>query len=366
VTFELTTGPQHIWTPITASRTYYLLGTISGDWRDGEINAEKEKMKMTGYQSGDEKYYTWTAPDGDDVNTGMGGTTAAGTFRVKFAGVPKYILWDGKQIIQTNADNKAQGFPLTMAGPFTIKVNFKGDVCSSVEVTGSGRSLTFSNNGVVTNGYKLAATADFAGTPLPLKDGASYIYEGKVNLAKGQSVTSTFDLSGFTANSDLFNGQGNATWSLKAAGGEYVVRLDPFSGIFYACPTSGYPDFIYMDGWSWAATASETPVTWDQTRLLTLVHQGNGIYEAKFYDFGWGGNFRLYTNYMGDGGTSVNIASTNFNATYVDPEYTDVFLMPAEKGYYKMHLDLKSGLNIANGTATPKANEQYTLDFVAQ
>lgn len=366
VTFEITFGTQHIWSPITGARTYYLIGTISGDWRDGEITAEKPKMMMTGYQSGDDKYYTWTAPEGDDINTGMSGTTAAGVFRLKLAGLRSFILWDGTNIVQSTTDDKDKSFPLTKAGPFTIKVNFHGDVCSSVEVTGSGRSVTFANGKVITNGYSLATTAAFAGTQLPLKSGSSYIYEGIVKLNKGQSASSDFDLSNFTTNPDLFSGQGNSSWSLKTVSGDYLVRLDAFSGNFYACPTSGYPDFIYFDGWSWGPNATSTPISWDNTQLLPLVNNGNGVYEATLYDFGWGGNFRLYTNYMGGGGTSINIGSGNFNSTYIDAAYNDVFLLPSSEGAYKIIVDLKSGLNISNGVATPKGTEKFTLEFKAQ
>src|SRR5690606_16758600 len=56
--FELTLGGAESW--IAIEEELYILGDISGHWADGNITTERSKMKMTGYQSGDEKYWTWT------------------------------------------------------------------------------------------------------------------------------------------------------------------------------------------------------------------------------------------------------------------------------------------------------------------
>jgi len=346
VTFELQFGERHVWTLINSQRTYYLLGTISGDWRDGEIAAEKQKMKMTGYESGDRKYYTWTAPEGDDIETGMGGTTAAGTFRIKFAGAKKYILWDGQKIVQTNTDDKQMSFPLTMAGAFTIRANFRGDTCYSVDITGEGRSVTFSNDGVTANGYTLTDVADFGGTAIARQEGAAYIYEGRVSMATGQTVSSTFDLSRFYTNTDLFDGQGNSAWTLRTKSGEYIVRLDAFSGTFYGCPVAGYPDYLYLDGWSWAAREDATPVSWDAAQALPLVRQTDGTYQARLYVFPWGGNFRLYTGCPSiPDADSQSVPTANFDGDYIDTAYDDVFLFPQTEGYYRLVIDLSGTRN---------------------
>lgn len=71
------------------------------------------------------------------------------------------------------------------------------------------------------------------------KAGTTYVYEGTVELEKGQTISSMFDLSYFDGNSELFNGVGNPTWTLRSANDKYTVRLDPFSGSIYACPIGG-------------------------------------------------------------------------------------------------------------------------------
>lgn len=50
---------------------------------------------------------------------------------------------------------------------------------------------------------------------------------------------------------DVFTGAGNPTWKMIAPTGEYLIRLDAFSGTVYVMNNVGYPDVIYMDGWCW-------------------------------------------------------------------------------------------------------------------
>ena len=140
----------------------------------------------------------------------MWGSTAAGTFRLKKGGADSYILWNGQKIVESGKDNRDMQFPLTAAGPFTIRANFAGDECESVEVAGGGKAVSFGKDGsVVVNGVKMGASIAFCNSTLQRKAGTSYIYEGKVKLTKGQVITSQFDLSGFKGNSDLFKGIGN-------------------------------------------------------------------------------------------------------------------------------------------------------------
>lgn len=366
-TFELTQGEHHIWNPIDASDCYYILGTISGHWMDGEISTERAKMKMVGYESGNERYYTWTAPDGDDPEVGMWGSTGSGVFRLKKGHSNSYILWDGNKLETSTTDNKAHSFPLTAGGPFTIKAYFTNDVCTSVEISGGGKALTFKNNEVVVNGVPAAQAINFSGNQLSLKPGSNYIYEGQVHLKQGQVVSSDFDLSGFTANPDLFNGSGNATWTLKSTSDAYLIRMDPFSGAFYACPTSAYPQVIYMDGWSWAATSSSNAIAWDTSQVLPLMRTASGTYEGTFYDFGWGGDVAFYVTWPGSG-TSTRIPITNFTNAYLNPSNGDTsFLLPSGAGYYKVIVDLKEGINISStGVVTPKGTSKFTLNYVAQ
>ena len=364
VTFALTFGERHIWSPLPNTDNYYILGTISGHWQDGEIKTEREKMKMAGFESNADAYYTWTAPEGDNPETGMWGSTAAGVFRLKKGGTENYILWNGSRIVQTTADNPAQSFPVTAGGSFTIKAVMNNNICTAVEISGSGKSLIFANDKVTVNGKVAGPTVGFAGNTLARKAGTNYIYEGMVTLEKGQKIDSDFDLSGFTANPDIFNGGGNATWTLKGAGGQYYVRMDIFSGACYICPMGGYPDVLYMDGWSWAPTSGSTAVVWDAANVLPLVRTATGTYEATFYDFGWGGNVAFYLTHPTTG-NSYRLPNTRFKA-YVGSE-AGGFLLPAAAGYYKVVIDLKDGVTVAaDGTVTPKGNADFVIDYIAQ
>ena len=366
-TFELTQGEHHFWVPVDAADCYYILGTISGHWMDGEIKEENKKMKLTGYESGTERYYTWTAPEGDDPATGMWGSTAAGTFRLKKGGADSYILWNGQKIVVSGKDNRDMQFPLTAAGPFTIRANFAGGECESVEVAGGGKAVSFGKDGsVVVNGVKMGASIAFCNSTLQRKAGTSYIYEGKVKLTKGQVITSQFDLSGFKGNSDLFKGIGNSSWTLTSASDTYYVRMDPFAGELYACPTGAYPDFIYLDGWSLGPNA-DNDIVWSAENVIPLVRNGSK-YEGTFYDFGWGGDIKLYLSWPGDGKT-ITMPSSNFTGC----EYLNAaggngsFTIPSGTGFYKIVVDLKEGVVVGeDGTVTNKGSQPFTLEYVAQ
>lgn len=365
-TFELTEGEHHYWTAIDPTDCYYLLGTISGHWMDGEIKDERAKMKMSGYESGNDRYYTWTAPDGDDPETGMWGSTAAGTFRLKKGGSDGYILWDGSKIVESARDDKSKSFPLTAGGPFTIRANFSGGECVSVEVAGGGKSVTFKNGEVVVNGSVMKHSVSFCGSSLSRKSGSSYIYEGNVRMQRGQVVSSEYELSGFTCNTDLFSGDGSPTWTLKSAGDTYFVRMDIFSGELYACPTGAYPEVIYLDGWSIGPNSGKS-IVWDAENVIPLVRNGSK-YEGTFYNFGWGGDIKFYLTWPGTG-KSVVLPSGNFGGNeYLNPNGGDgSFTIPGGTGYFKVVVDLKDGVSISSdGTVTNKGKQAFTLDYVAQ
>lgn len=367
-TFELSFSQKHFWSPLPTEDCYYILGTISGHWMDGEITKERTKMRMNGFSSDDDRYYTWTAPDGDDPEVGMWGSTAAGVFRLKKGGQQGYILWDGNKIVESATDNKDMSFPLTAGGPFTIKAYFSGNKCTSVEVSGGGRAITFADNAITINGAPVTPSVEFSGNQLKLKPGTSYLYEGTVSLTQGQTISSAFDLSSFTANPDLFSGGGNSTWKLKTLSGQYTVRMDPFSGAFYACPLVGYPDVIYMDGWSWAMTASSTAVVWDPSQLLPLVRQSDGTYQGTFYDFGWGGDVKFYVVHPSTG-INAFLPNTNFSSEYVNASGGNTsFKIPSAAGYFKVIIDLKDGISISSdgSTVTPKGSSKFTIDYAEQ
>ena len=169
-TFELNFGERHFWEALPENDCLYILGTISGHWQDGEINTEKAKMKMTGYKSDTQKYYTWTPPQGGNPETGMWGSTAAGTFRIKKGGEEKYILWDGKQIIMSNTDDKSKSFPITAGANFEFKISFEGEQCTQVQITSPTRLLEFTNQGVKINGTVMGESVDFANNSLKKKE----------------------------------------------------------------------------------------------------------------------------------------------------------------------------------------------------
>lgn len=363
-TFELNFGERHFWEALPENDCLYILGTISGHWQDGEINTEKAKMKMTGYKSDTQKYYTWTPPQGGNPETGMWGSTAAGTFRIKKGGEEKYILWDGKQIIMSNTDDKSKSFPITAGANFEFKISFEGEQCTQVQITSPTRLLEFTNQGVKINGTVMGESVDFANNSLKKKEGTDYIYESTISLTQKQQITSTsLNLATFAVNSDLFSGKGNSSWTLEAYSGTYIIRVDAFSGAFYACPQEGYPNFLYMNGWSWAASETSNPVTWDNSQALPLVKVSDYIYEATFYVFAWGGDVAFNVK-QPTGSANLLLPNTNFTGSFVN-SVPNSFLLPTGAGYYKVRIDLKDGITIGNdNTITPNSSKKFTIDYL--
>lgn len=364
--FELTFGERHAWTPLPAADCYYIFGTISGHWMDGDITAEKAKMRMQGFESDNLRYYSWFPPEGDDAATGMWGATAAGIFRMKKGGTDSFVLWNGTELANGTLNDVEKSFPLTAGGAFEIRVYFEDETCTKVQVLGSDRTLEFANNRVKINGAVMGSNVDFAGSALTLQAGTNYIYESKVALEKGKSITSAaLELAGFKPSADLISGSGNSSWALTSFTGDYIVRLDVFSGACYICPVKGYPDVVYMNGWSWAATDTDNPVTWEQNRILPLIRTSGTTYEGTCYNFGWGGSAQFYLNHPSQGANIV-LPNTDFTGGYID-KTPGSFLLPTAVGYYKVVLDLKEGVTIsADGAVTPKGSQKFTLNYVAQ
>ena len=212
----------------------------------------------------------------------------------------------------------------------------------------------------------MGASIAFCNSTLQRKAGTSYIYEGKVKLSKGQVITSQFDLSAFKGNSDLFKGIGNSSWTLTSGTDTYYVRMDPFAGELYACPTGAYPDFIYLDGWSLGPNA-DNAIVWSAENVIPLVRNGSK-YEGTFYDFGWGGDIKLYLSWPGDGKT-ITMPSSNFTGCeYLNASGGDgSFTIPSGTGFYKIVVDLKEGVNVGeDGMVTNKGSQPFTLEYVAQ
>ncbi len=89
---------------------------------------------MQGYESGNLRYYTWFPPEGEEVETGMWGSTAAGTFQLKKAGEDRFVLWDGNQIASGSAYDASKSFPVTAGGAFEIRVYFEEAVLHTMPV----------------------------------------------------------------------------------------------------------------------------------------------------------------------------------------------------------------------------------------
>lgn len=365
-TFALTFGERHAWTPLPATDSYYILGNISGHWMDGDITAEKAKMRMQGYESDNLRYYSWFPPEGDDPATGMWGATAAGVFRLKKGGADSYVLWNGSALTSGTSNDVTKSFPLTAGGAFEIRVYFENETCTKVQILGTDRTLEFANNSVKINGALMSNTVDFGGSSLTLKTGANYIYESRVTLEKGKAITSNaLDLSTFKPSTDLISGSGNSSWALTTFTGDYVVRMDVFSGACYLCPVKGYPDVVYMNGWSWGATDTDNPVTWETDRILPLIRTSGTTYEGTCYNFGWGGSLNFYLTHPSTG-SNTPLPNTNFTGGNID-KTPGSFLLPSGAGYYKVVLDLKEGVTIGtDGSVTPKGSQKFTLNYVAQ
>jgi len=367
VTFELSKGEKHFWAPLAASESYYILGTISGHWQDGEIKEPKAKMAMKGFGYEDAQYYTWTAPEGEDPEVGMWGSTAPGTFRLKQPSTGNYILWDGKNIVMSKTDDKQKGFPVTDKGHFTIRAEFEKGICTVVKVSGDGKSLTFANGKVTVNGQQMQPAIALNGQTLNIKSGNNYVYEGMMEMKKGQTVSAAFSLASFKGNPDLFDGVGNDTWTLRTADARYYVRMDLFNGEFYACPTSAYPQFIYLDGWSLALREDATDIVWNAEKVIPLARTDKGTYEATFYNFGWGGDVAFYVTYP-RGGKALRLPNKAFNTPYANPGGgPGSFTIPSGAGYYKVVMDLKDGIEIMpNDEVKAKGSTPFTLEYVAK
>ena len=369
-TFELTFGERLSWTPLPESDCLYILGTISGHWMDGDITVEKEKMKMKGYESDNLRYYSWFPPQGDDPNVGMWGTTAAGIFRIKTGQKDSYILWDGTKLVESTTNETEKSFPLTAAGAYEIRVYFENETCTKLQVIGTTRTLEFANDNVTINGLSMTPKMEFAGKQLSLVPGTNYSYEGEMSLEKGATLTSnSLNLADFLPSADLISGGGNATWKLNSFTGTYIIRLDVFSGSFYICPVDGYPNVIYMNGWSWSHFAGDNPMVWDMNRVLPLVRTEGTTYEALFYMFNWGGSVQFYLTHptKSEGGKPIEMPNKDFAPAFVDGGMPASFLFPISIGYHRVILDLKDGVTIgSDNTVTPKGSEPFTLNFVAQ
>lgn len=361
ISFTLTIGDSQTWSQITEG--LYIYGNISGHWADGEISSEKAKMLMQGYALGGRKMWTWTAPSTGtgDPEDDMWGNIVPGQFRFKKAGVEEYITFDGTKIV-TGADNKEKSFIISAGGPFTFRVftDASGKV-TMVRCEDGSKTLDYTNDGIFINGVKAVESMSFAGQALNIVPGNYFVYEGTMNLTKDQSVTSSgVSLSTAYCDPDAFTGKGNPTWTFIQATSEYYVLIDAFSGNIYIRNNKGYPEALYMDGWSWGKYPDDPKKVWDPNTRLTLYRVGTtNVYEAQAYIYTWGGNCRFFS--------APAIEGTDYGKREFQPKHFEsvelsdgiiALPVPAEHSYYKISVDVKDGFTWNTETMD---GEYYTL-----
>lgn len=378
VSFELTLGNAQNWTAI--DEPLYIFGTISGHWDDNDapdngIWIEREKTKMQGYQNGNQKYWAWTPPsDGTgSVETDMWGAIVAGQFYFKEGGKDNYLTYANRKLT-LGAEDKAASFSITLGGAFSMKVFQEDGVYTKVELSDGTRTLAYTNEGIYINGALAPEAISFCGSPLALVEGEYFSYEGIAQLTQGQTVTASgVDLSMAFCDHDVFTGAGNSSWKMIAPTGEYLIRIDAFSGSIYVMNNMGYPDVIYMDGWCWNRFMGIERAAWDATSRLTLYRTSEtaNTYQAIATILPWGGD----VSFWGEPYTVAEygkccISSKYFEGVTAMGENGMLLPVPAEETYYKIVVDLKDGLTIdkvnMDGdyyTIIPTNNKKFTVTF---
>ncbi|HLN72294.1 MAG TPA: hypothetical protein VK205_03310 [Prolixibacteraceae bacterium] len=370
VSFDLTIGDTQVWNPMDES--LYILGTISGHWADGEISTEKAKMKMAGSSIGTRKMWTWTAP-----NTGTGsadddmwGNIVAGVFRFKLPGVEQYVTFSGGKIV-VGADDKAASFVVTDGGTYTIKVMADGNTFTKVRLDDGTKTLEYTNEGIYLNGALVVPTMTFANKTLNMVAGNYFVYDGTMDLTKGQSITAQgVNLATAFCDPDVFTGKGNSTWTVIQESGTYFVRIDAFSGNIYVRKESGFPDVIYLDGWCWGKYEDDAH-NWNPPTRMTLYRKGTtNVYEATMYILPWGGDISLYAAVP----EATDAGKMQFYAKYftgVENLDNNIKLpVPAASAFYKVTVDFKDGftwdkenLDGTNFTLVPTNGKKFTIVF---
>lgn len=370
VSFDLTIGDTQTWNPMEES--LYILGNISGHWADGEINEEKAKMKMAGSSIGTRKMWTWTAPNtgsGDPADD-MWGNIVAGTFRFKLPGVDQFVTYSGGKIV-LGGDDKAASFVVTDGGPYTIKVMADGNTFTKVRLDDGTKTLEYTNDGIYLNGQLVVPTMTFANKTLNMVAGNYFVYDGTLDLTKGQSITAQgVNLATAYCDPDVFTGKGNSTWTVIQESGTYFVRIDAFSGNVYVRKESGYPDVIYLDGWCWGKYEDDAH-NWNPPTRMTLYRKGTtNVYEATMYIWPWGGDISLYATVP----DAPDASKMQFYVKYftgVDNLNDNIKLpVPTAAAFYKVSVDFKDGFTWDKEhmdgnvyTLIPTNGKKFTITF---
>jgi len=382
--FVLTIGDTEDWQPLTGN-DLYILGTISGNWRDGASNGhpngitvEQNKMKMTATTLGGRKRWTWTPPAPPEIPSDypgceeftMWGYTIAGKFRLKKAGQEQYIVYNAGQITTSAANSLDNNFILSANGSYpsqsedgiggfniTVMADENGNIISvSAADATQKKSVEYQNGAVLINGVTVTPSVSFAGNSLNLVPDNYFVYQGTIDLTNGQSVTGDIiNLATTYCDPDVFSGSGNSTWKVVAPTSTYYVRIDALSGLAYVRDQIGYPNAIYMDGWCWQKDPTDTRTNWNTGTELTLYRQGTtNVYSASCYVQPWGGDIKFFAiPSTTDNLFPVGLISGlyfDLSAGQALTSNKDGGLMlpvPASPGaFYKVSVDLKSGMTL--------------------
>jgi hypothetical protein len=349
VTFELSVAQsEEQWEEI--NEPLYILGNIARD--NSALDTERDAGKMQGYKSGNKRYWAWVPTDE------WWGQINAGAFRFKKGGAEQYILYKNHTIVAEGSDDMTNSFSTSVDGHVGIKVYYDGTQYTKVSVEEMDwdgnilRSLDYLLDGALNvNGTPVPTAITFAGSPLSLKAGTSYVFEGKANLNNGANITAQgANLSTANADPDVFSGQGNTTWQVVGNTGEYLIRIDPFASTIYACLLGGYPLAIYMDGWSWAKFAGDPGVVWDPEKRLSLQRKGTtNTYEGTFNYRGWGGDVNFwYGDYTDPDLSKKRFLLKNFDGITTGTSLTNM-KVPVDGGDGELNVNIKVSINLQDG-----------------
>jgi hypothetical protein len=342
------------------SEAFYIYGGIGGNWVNRFFSSEVPANKMTGYASGNKRYWSFTPPgmeEGadhkDDPNYDWYGSIYPGQFRFKKGGANEFVLFDGTNIVKGTSNDEAKSFITSAGGNITIKLFFDGTNYNKVTLEAEGKSLEFVNGDISVNGTSVSVARTFAGASLTKKEGTFYVFEGIAPLEEDQTITATgFDLSVPKADPDVFTGQGNAQWQMKGLSGEWLVTVDPFANTVQVVNQEGYSSAIYMDGWGWAKFDSDNSKEWTDDYILTLQRVGNSsVYEATFHHFGWGADVKFFTEprSVSDHGKRM-LNAKHFTLQEGQETGGGVKILPNVEGRMKVSVDLKDGFDFDEET----------------
>lgn len=303
----------------------------------------------------------------------MWGAIVAGQFYFKEGGKDNFLTFANRQLT-LGAEDKAASFSITLGGAFSMKVFKEGEEYTKVELSDGTRTLAYTNEGIYINGALAPSAISFCGSSLALIDGEYFSYEGLAQLTKDQTVTAEgVDLSMAYCDHDVFTGAGNPTWKMIAPTGEYLIRLDAFSGTVYVMNNVGYPDVIYMDGWCWNRFMGIERGSWNEKTRLTLYRTSPtaNTYQAIATVLPWGGDVSFWAvPYTAEEYGKYCISVKYFDGVTPAGDSGLLLPVPTEETYYKIVVDLKDGFTIDKEnldgnyyTIVPANGKKFTVTF---